>query len=128
MQYEPIKRSLGKFFSGSPFMRKILYSILDLLLLRTWHIKKALKKISRELPEGASILDAGTGFGQYAWRLARMNRYWQIIGVDIDKNKIEECIAFFTKAGMSERVSFSVKDLASYSDPDSDYSSHPPQI
>ena len=119
MQYEPIKRSLGRFFSGPPFLRKILFFLLDLLLLRTWHIKKALKKIRRELPDQAKILDAGTGFGQYAWRLCRMGRHWKIKGVDIDKDQIDDCTAFFSKAGLSDRVSFSVADLTSYNDPDS---------
>ena len=68
MQYEPIKRSLGRFFTGPPVMRKILYSLLDLLLLRTWHVKKALRKIARQFPGDATVLDAGSGFGQYTWR------------------------------------------------------------
>jgi len=119
MQYEPIKRSLGRIFSGPPFLRKVLFFLLDLLLLRTWHIKKALRKIRRELPGQAKILDAGTGFGQYAWRLCRMGRHWKIKGVDIDKDQIDDCTAFFSKAGLSDRVSFSVADLTSYNDPDS---------
>jgi len=118
MQYEPIKRSLGRFFSGPPFMRKILYFLLDLLLLRTWHVKKALRKIRRKLPGQANILDAGTGFGQYAWHLCRMSRQWTIRGVDIDKEQIDGCSAFFKKTGLSQRVSFSVADLTLYNDPD----------
>ncbi len=65
MQYEPIKRSVGRFFTGPLFMRRILYLLLDLLLLRTWHVKKALRKIARQFPGDASVLDAGSGFGQY---------------------------------------------------------------
>jgi hypothetical protein len=56
MQYEPIKKSLGRVFSGSLFMRKTLYFLLDLLLLRTWHVKRALRKISREFPGKANVL------------------------------------------------------------------------
>ena len=50
MQYEPIKRSLGRFFTKSLFLRKVLYFLLDLLLLRTWHVRKALKKLDRFSP------------------------------------------------------------------------------
>jgi len=119
MQYEPIKKSLGSFFSGTPFMRKFLYFLLDLLLLRTWHVKKALRRFGRELPDHANILDAGSGFGQYAWRMCRMNKLWKIHAVDISREHIEDCAAFFGKEGMSERVTFSVADLTTYSDPGS---------
>ncbi len=55
MQYDPIKKMVGRFFSGPVFMRRIFYFFLDLLLLRTWHVKKALKKIAQEIP-GEGIL------------------------------------------------------------------------
>ena len=118
MQYEPIKRSVGKVFSGPLFMRKLLYCLLDLLLLRTWHVKKALRKIRKELSENADILDAGSGFGQYSWRMSRMNKHWKITGVDIDKNHIEECAGFFSRSGLADRVTFRVADLMSYREPD----------
>ena len=44
MQYDPIKRSLGKVFNKNPFLRKLFYQLLDLLLLRAWHIRKELRK------------------------------------------------------------------------------------
>ena len=100
-------------------MRKFFYFILDLLLLRTWHVNKALRKIRKELPDQANILDAGSGFGQYEWRMCRMNKHWKINAVDIDKEHVEDCTLFFGKAGMSERVSFSVADLTTFSDPES---------
>lgn len=113
MQYEPIKRSLGKFFSG-PFMRRVLYFLLDILLLRTWHVKKALRKARILFPSQASVLDAGSGLGQYTWRMARMNRGWKITGTDIDCEQINDCQKFFRKTGLSERVDFKCDDLADY--------------
>jgi len=111
MQYEPIKRSLGRFFAGSPFLRKTLYFLLDLLLLRTWHVKKALRKIALQFPVEASVLDAGSGFGQYTWRMSRMNRKWKVRAVDINQEQIDDCNAFFRKTGLSDRVSFHSCDL-----------------
>jgi SAM-dependent methyltransferase len=119
MQYEPVKRSMGRFFSGPLFMRKLLYLILDLLLLRTWHVKKALRKISRKIPDRACVLDAGSGFGQYTWRMCRMNKSWKITAVDINAEQIEECSVFFRKAGMSENAVFKIADLAAYVSPES---------
>ena len=116
MQYEPIKRSIGRFFTGALFMRKLLYSLLDLLLLRTWHVKKALRKISKMFPNDASVLDAGSGFGQYTWNMSKMNSRWNIRAIDINSEQIEECSRFFEKTGLSERVVFETGDLTALAD------------
>ena len=116
MQYEPIKKSLGRFFAGSLLLRKTLYFLLDLLLLRTWHVKKALRKISHEFPGEASVLDAGSGFGQYTWRMSRMNKGWKFRAIDINKEQIDDCNAFFRKTGLSGRVAFSTGDLTALND------------
>jgi len=58
MQYDPIKKNVGRFFSGPLFMRKIFYFSLDLLLLRAWHVRKALRGMARKYPDAASVLDA----------------------------------------------------------------------
>lgn len=116
MQYEPIKKSLGRVFSGSLFLRKVLYFLMDLLLLRTWHVKKALKKISIQLPEKAKILDAGSGLGQYTWRMSRMNRQWHIKAMDISREQAGESMEFFRKAGLESRVTLEILDLTLLSD------------
>ena len=111
MQYEPIKMSLGRFFDRSVFLRKALYFLLDLLLLRTWHVKKVLRKIAGEFSGSTDILDAGSGFGQYTWRMSRMNRNWKIKAVDINGDHVNNCNRFFEKAGESGRVTFEILDL-----------------
>ncbi|HAM08897.1 MAG: methyltransferase type 11 [Bacteroidetes bacterium GWF2_41_9] len=118
MQYDPIKKMLGRFFSGSLFMRKTFYSLLDLLLLRTWHVKKALKKAAGHFEGETLVLDAGCGFGQYSWRMANMNRRWKIEAIDIDSEHIKDCASFFEKAGLSERTSFRTGDLTLLSEKD----------
>ncbi len=119
MQYEPIKRSMGRVFSGPLFMRKLLYFLMDILLLRTWHVKKALRKIRNELPVRASILDAGSGMGQYSWRMCKMGKGWKISGIDINDEEVESCNAFSRKAGLSERMNFRSADLTGFMEPDS---------
>lgn len=90
--------------------------LLDLLLLRTWHVKKALRKIVHEFPGEASVLDAGSGFGQYTWRMSRTNTNWQIKAIDINNEQIDDCTRFFNKAGLSDRISFQTMDLTALSD------------
>jgi SAM-dependent methyltransferase len=118
MQYEPIKKSLGRFFAGSQLMRKTLYLLLDLLLLRTWHVKKVLRKIAGEYPGKASVLDAGSGFGQYTWRMSRNNKAWNIKSIDINSEQVADCNCFFGKAGLSDRVRFETGDLTLLMDSD----------
>jgi len=116
MQYEPIKRSVGMFFTGHPVMRKILYSLLDLLLLRTWHVKKALRKIALAFSGDATVLDAGSGFGQYTWHMSRINKRWEIKAIDINPEHVRDCTSFFYKAGLSGRVVFETGDLTALAD------------
>ena len=111
MQYDPIKKNVGRFLSGPLFMRKIFYFSLDLLLLRAWHVRKALREISRKYPGAASVLDAGAGFGQYTWRMSRINKRWKIEAVDIDQNHINDNQMFFRKADLSDRVTCRSLDL-----------------
>jgi 2-polyprenyl-3-methyl-5-hydroxy-6-metoxy-1,4-benzoquinol methylase len=111
MQYEPIKRSLGRFFTKSLFLRKTLYILLDLLLLRSWHVRKAIRKIAPSFPENASMLDAGSGFGQYTWRMSSLHKKWKICAIDINQEQVNDCNDFFTRTGRSEKVSFETGDL-----------------
>jgi 2-polyprenyl-3-methyl-5-hydroxy-6-metoxy-1,4-benzoquinol methylase len=114
MQYDPIKRSLGKVFNQTPILRKLFYTLLDLLLLRAWHIRKELRKRSNTSPEVKNILDAGSGFGQYTYRMAKWFRNAQIKAVDIKPEQIEDCRNFMKSVGLENRVVFEMADLTSF--------------
>lgn len=116
MQYEPIKRSLGRFFRRSLFLKKLLYFLLDLLLLRSWHVRKAIRRTAAGLPDDSSVLDAGSGFGQYTWRMSSRYKGWRIKAEDINSEEIAECNEFFRKTGRSDRVTFETGDLTQLSD------------
>lgn len=118
MQYDPIKRSLGKVFNRNPALRKLFYQLLDLLLLRAWHIRKELRKRSGSSPEVKTILDAGSGFGQYTYRMARWFRQAEIKAVDIKPEQIEDCNQFMQKARLSGRVKFELADLTQFQEKD----------
>jgi SAM-dependent methyltransferase len=119
MQYDPIKKTVGRFFSGPLLMRKIFYFFLGILLLRTWHVRKALRGIVRKYPGQATVLDAGAGFGQYSWRMSRMNRQWKIKAVDIDQEHINDNNRFFSKAGLSDRTTCETMDLTELNEKES---------
>jgi 2-polyprenyl-3-methyl-5-hydroxy-6-metoxy-1,4-benzoquinol methylase len=99
MQYDPVKRRLGTVFNSDPFLRKLFYHLLDLLLLRAWHIHRELRqwaadKRDREL----AIYDAGAGFGQYSYWLSGLSRKWAITAIDVKEEQVADCNAFFQRS------------------------------
>ena len=116
MQYDPIKRGLGSFFNRSPRLRILFYKLLDLLLLRAWHIKNELRKYHRQNQGEMHILDAGSGFGQYTHFLSKLFRNSTIKGVDVKDEQIEDCNRFFKDIGKSNRVHFEIADLTKFTD------------
>jgi len=111
MQYDPIKHSLGKVFNRTPFLRKIFYRLLDLLLLRSWHIRRELRHLNRAGFSPDQIADAGSGFGQYVYWMS--NRYpgAQITGLDIKQEQVDDCNRFFSAINRDNKVRFAYADL-----------------
>ncbi|MCX6282318.1 MAG: class I SAM-dependent methyltransferase [Bacteroidetes bacterium] len=118
MQYDPIKRSLGKVFNKTPFLRKLFYKLLDILLLRSWHVRKELRSWAKSIPVASkvNILDAGSGFGQYTWFMSGLKLNSSILAVDVKDEQIADCNAFFDKAG-KKNVLFEKADLTSFTKP-----------
>lgn len=116
MQYDPIKRSLGKFFNSSPLLRKLFYRLLDLLLLRTWHVKRAFNQWAQDKTK-AAILDAGMGFGQYSYFMAKRNPNFQVKGVDVKNEQVADCSNFFEKINQNN-ASFAFADLTRFVESD----------
>ncbi|MCD4770537.1 MAG: class I SAM-dependent methyltransferase [Bacteroidales bacterium] len=114
MKYDPVKKGIGSLVNRAVWLRKLFYLLLDILLLRTWHVKRALRKFNRLNKYRVSILDAGSGFGQYSWRMSKMNRQWHITGVDVKTEQIDDCNRFFGKTSASDKVIFEYADLIKY--------------
>ncbi len=111
MQYDPIKKGLGNFFNRSPWLRILFYRLLNLLLLRAWYIKKELRKFRDQNQGNISVLDAGSGFGQYTHYMAGLSPKWQIRGVDVKSEQVEDCNNFFKEIDKDNQVFFEVADL-----------------
>jgi len=113
MHYDPIKYTLGKVFNTSPFLRKIFYTLLDILLLRTWHIKKDIHEWVNGRTGECAILDAGSGFGQYSYFLSGLKIKSEITAIDIKEEQIADCNLFFKKSGKAN-VKFKTGDLTTF--------------
>ncbi len=114
MEYDPIKVPLGRFFNRNPLLRKIFYSLLNILLLRSWHVRKALKETGALMSPSAEVLDAGMGFGQYSWWMTKRFPGWQITAADIKSEQVADCNAFFTAAGVADSVKAVEADLVTW--------------
>ena len=92
MQYDPIKRALGTLFNKTPFTRKIFYKLLDLLLLRTWYVKRELRIFGKNSAENVNVLDAGAGYGQYSFFMSGFFPRWKIKAVDVKQEQIDDVL------------------------------------
>lgn len=111
MQYDDIKLRLGNIFNRNTLTRRCFYWLLDLLLLRAWHIHKEIRRWAREsVSKQAHILDAGAGFGQHSYYLSRFSDKWSIYAVDIKQEQICDCNSFFYNQGINN-VFFQTQDL-----------------
>jgi len=119
MKYDPIKAHLGRFFNKSTFLRRLFYWLLDLLLLRAWHVHHHLKSVIRKNRNSKDfkVLDAGFGFGQYLWYLASRANEWQYNGIELKSEQVEDCKGFFGKAKSGRNVSLFTGDLTTYIEP-----------
>ena len=122
MQYDPIKKTLGKVFNKTPFLRILFYKLLDLLLLRAWHVRKEIRSwAGKSQPDQGKnqrfILDAGSGFGQYTYFLTGLSTRWFVDAVDVKDEQIADCNAFFTRINR-KNVLFEKADLTQFSKPD----------
>lgn len=117
MQYDPIKKSLGRVFNATPWLRVLFYKMLDFLLLRTYHVRRELKEYVKDHPK-ADVLDAGMGFGQYSYFLAAHYPNWQVTGVDLKQEQVDDCNQFFGRIGR-HNASFHYADLENFDESNS---------
>jgi SAM-dependent methyltransferase len=119
MQYDPIKRVLGDAFNKTPFLRRVFYNLLDLLLLRTWHVHKELRDWATNRKDKTQhILDAGSGFGQYTYHLSGMSTKWSVLAIDVKEEQISDSNCFIRAIGR-HNVLFKIGDLVKYREPNS---------
>lgn len=115
MHYDPIKKQAGNIFNCCKSARILFYRLLHLLLLRSWHIRREIKKWSRHAPDNALVLDAGSGFGQYVYFVSGLNRNYSVKGIDVKQEEIDIGNRFFAGNGT---ISFEKADLNSFVEPE----------
>ncbi len=109
MKYDSVKSVFGDIVSRNVFLRRFFYRLLDLMFLRSWHVRKMIKLLYKT-DDIINIYDAGMGFGQYSYFMAKYFRGCKILGVDVKDEQVEDCNYFFDKRGF-KNVKFEVADL-----------------
>ena len=94
-------------------LQRFFYGLLDLFFLRAWHVKREIRRLFAELRERPPIrvLDAGTGFGQYAWFMAHRFPETRVLAVDVKRDYLANARRFFEGTSVAERVTLAYEDL-----------------
>lgn len=112
MDYDPIKDRLAAVLTRSPLAHRAFFRALDAVFLRTWYVHRALRRILRQMPERQiRVLDAGTGFGQYAYWLLRTDRRVTVTAVDVKEDYLVAASRFFEAVKLAPRIDFRLQDL-----------------
>lgn len=111
MHYDPVKNIFASIIRAVPVTRVAFYKLLDLMFLRSWYVRRELRRIRAEQGTGElAIYDAGSGYGQYSYFMAKNLTPCTVYGVDVKDEWIQDCRQFFS-ARQLKHVSFGVEDL-----------------
>ena len=117
MRYDPVKDRLGQFVSKNRQLQTLFFHALDLLFLRAWYVRREVRRILQEKPQSLRprVLDAGAGFGQYTWFVARAFPDSDILAVDIKQDYVSRARALFARTRLRERITVAYDDLTQLS-------------
>ncbi|MBK7632183.1 MAG: class I SAM-dependent methyltransferase [Ignavibacteriales bacterium] len=113
MHYDPIKNIFASIIKKIPVLRILFYKILDLMFLRSWYVRRELKRIRKQFGDKKiSIYDAGSGYGQYSYFMSKYLHPCEIYSIDVKEEWIKDCKDFFASQNITN-VKFGVEDLTS---------------
>lgn len=111
MHYDPVKNIFAKFIKIHPSFRILFFKILDLMFLRSWYVRRELKRIrSLFKDKNINIYDAGTGYSQYVHFMLKHLKPCSIYAVDVKEDWIKDISDFYKKIE-KKKVSFGIEDL-----------------
>lgn len=115
MEYDQVKDRLEKIIGDSPVARRLFFAALDRLFLRSRYIRREIGRLKRSGFSPEEILDAGSGFGQYSFRLGRMFPAAHITGLDLKQELVNSGNLFVNRSGMNN-IEFERGDLLTMDD------------
>jgi SAM-dependent methyltransferase len=110
MHYDPIKKVFGDIIRNNPWLRILFYKLLGVMFLREWHVKRELRRQLGNRKQPFVVYDAGSGFGQYSYHIAKQFPLATIYAIDLKDEQVADCNQFFGKTGLKQ-CSFAIEDL-----------------
>jgi|SRR5580692_1584463 2-polyprenyl-3-methyl-5-hydroxy-6-metoxy-1,4-benzoquinol methylase len=110
MEYDPVKNKIEAALGESVLARKMFFATMDRLFLRSRYVARELSQLSASGLKPREILDAGSGFGQYDFRMARLFPEAKVTGLDVKSHVVDSGNRFAKEAGV-DNVAFAVGDL-----------------
>lgn len=111
MFYDPIKDRLGHVFSRTPALQRLFYGLLNLFFLRAWYVKREIRRLLGRMTGTVRVLDAGTGFGQYAYFIAKHFPNAHVLAVDVKEDYLANARHFLDQTPQGPQVETAVEDL-----------------
>jgi cyclopropane fatty-acyl-phospholipid synthase-like methyltransferase len=110
MHYDPIKKVFGDVIRKNSWLRILFYKLLGAMFLREWHVKRELRRQLYGKNRPFTVYDAGCGFGQYSYYIAKHFPFVTISAIDLKDEQIADCSQFFHRSGLNH-CTFAVEDL-----------------
>ncbi|MCS7082757.1 MAG: class I SAM-dependent methyltransferase [Bacteroidetes bacterium] len=119
MRYEPLKDRLAEWLQRRPWLGGLFYIALELLFLRNWHLRRALRSLRARIPpeQALWVLDAGTGFGLYVRRVLRLWPQARILALDLNERYLRSARRLLERNAARGRALWVVADLSRFALP-----------
>jgi SAM-dependent methyltransferase len=117
IEYDPVKDKFARIIRRSRFLRRMFYFILDLIFLRSWHIRKVLKQYGGKLEKKGPwlLLDAGSGFGQYDRFILKEFNNVKVHSVDVKEDYNADNREYFKSEAANGRIEIYEANLLEFS-------------
>jgi len=113
MKYDPIKDRFGRFFSRHPWLHRLFFGVLNVLFLRAWYVRREIRRRMSLIPadRAVEVLDAGTGFGQYAYFVAKNFPRAHVHAIDVKRKYLDRARHFVDQTPQAPQVTWAIDDL-----------------
>jgi len=111
--YDPVKDRFAAIIRHSSLLRTLFYKLLDLFFLRSWYVRRVIRRFAEPFDRRGvwQLLDAGCGFGQYDRFLLRTFGNVRIDSIDVKEDYLEDCRIYFREEIDRDRIRFEQQDL-----------------
>lgn len=116
IEYDPVKDKFAGIVKDSKILRRIFYFLLDIFFLRSWHIRRVLKRVGKKLDKKGEwkLLDAGCGFGQYDRFILEQFQHVKVHSIDVKEDYLKDNRRYFKNDIESDRITFYAADLLKF--------------